>query len=177
MIQSFLPKNNTQGIKKSQGKSGSFFISTDDNKYMIKSLKSDEIDLIRGGFLSKYIKHIEKTNNESLLCRLYGMYNIMMTQKQEFLIIVMRNVIGDFKDNTVVQFDLKGSTYKRKANFDMDNATNLVMKDLGIFLFLEYYFLVKSFESFHLYLYFLIVLNKQKWFNGLFFIPNKISSK
>ena len=131
MIQSFLPKNNTQGIKKSQGKSGSFFISTDDNKYMIKSLKSDEIDLIRGGFLSKYIKHIEKTNNESLLCRLYGMYNIMMTQKQEFLIIVMRNVIGDFKDNTVVQFDLKGSTYKRKANFDMDNATNLVMKDLN----------------------------------------------
>ena len=131
MIQSFLPKNNTQGIKKSQGKSGSFFISTDDNKYMIKSLKSDEIDLIRGGFLSKYIKHIEKTNNESLLCRLYGMYNIMMTQKQEFLIIVMRNVIGDFKENTVIQFDLKGSTYKRKANFDMDNATNLVMKDLN----------------------------------------------
>ena len=131
MIQSFLPKNNTQGIKKSQGKSGSFFISTDDNKYMVKSLKSDEIDLIRGGFLSKYINHIEKTNNESLLCRLYGMYNIIMAQKQEFLIIVMRNVIGDFKDNTVVQFDLKGSTYKRKANFDMDNTTNRVMKDLN----------------------------------------------
>ena len=131
MIQSFLPKNNTQGIKKSQGKSGSFFISTDDNKYMIKSLKSDEIDLIRGGFLSKYIRHIEKTNNESLLCRLYGMYNIMMAQKQEFLIIVMRNVIGDFKDNTVLQFDLKGSTYKRKANVDMDNAANRVMKDLN----------------------------------------------
>jgi len=131
MIESFLPKNNSQGLKRSQGKSGSFFISTDDNKYMIKSLKSDEIDLIRNGFLAKYIRHIEKTNNESLLCRLYGMYNIMMAQGQEFLVIVMRNVIGDFKDNTVVKFDLKGSTYNRKANFDMDNANNSVMKDLN----------------------------------------------
>ena len=131
MIQSFLPKNNSQGIKESQGKSGSFFISTDDNKYMVKSLKSEEIDLIRDGFLSKYIKHIEKTKNESLLCRLYGMYNIMMAQGQEFLIIVMRNVIGDFKDNTVIKFDLKGSTYKRKSNFDMDNTNNIVMKDLN----------------------------------------------
>ena len=178
------PKNNSQGLKRSQGKSGSFFISTDDNKYMIKSLKSDEIDLIRNGFLAKYIRHIqeakkqkcgmnfvsqgmseetrnnirfmdnqqlydhgqqmlkgqddkieqigiEKTKNESLLCRLYGMFNIMMAQGQEFLVIVMRNVIGDFKDNTVVKFDLKGSTYNRKANFDMDNANNSVMKDLN----------------------------------------------
>ena len=131
MIQSFLPKNNSQGIKESQGKSGSFFISTDDNKYMVKSLKSEEIDIIRGGFLSKYIKHIEKTKNESLLCRLYGMYNIMMAHGQEFLIIVMRNVIGDFKDNIVIKFDLKGSSYKRKSNFDIDNAANLVMKDLN----------------------------------------------
>ena len=129
MIQSFLPKNNTQGIKKSQGKSGSFFISTDDNKYMVKSLKSEEIDLIRNGFLSRYIKHIEKTKNESLLCRLYGMYNIMMTKKQEFLIIVMRNVIGDLKDNIVAQYDLKGSSYKRKASFDMDKINKTVLKD------------------------------------------------
>ena len=41
----------------------------------------------------------------------------------------MRNVIGDFKDNTIVKFDLKGSTYKRKSKFDMGNNNN-VMKDL-----------------------------------------------
>ena len=131
MIKSFLPKNNSHGLKRSQGKSGSFFISTDDNKYMVKSLKSDEIDLIRNGFLSKYVRHIEETKNESLLCRLYGMYNIMMARDQEFLVIVMRNVIGDFKENTVVKFDLKGSTYNRKVNFNMDNTDNIVMKDLN----------------------------------------------
>ena len=128
MIQSFLPKNNTQGIKKSQGKSGSFFISTDDNKYMIKTLKSDELELLKHAFLKDYINHIKKNPN-SLLCRLYGMYNIILGQGDEILIIVMRNVIGDFKDNTIVKFDLKGSTYKRKANFDMANSNN-VMKDL-----------------------------------------------
>jgi hypothetical protein len=57
------------------------------------------------------------------------MYNIILGQGDEILIIVMRNVIGDFKDNTIVQFDLKGSTYKRQANFDFNN-NNKVMKDL-----------------------------------------------
>ena len=131
MIESFLPKNNKQGLKQSQGKSGSFFISTDDNKYMIKTLKSDEIDLIRNGFLKKYIKHIDETNNKSLLCRLYGMFSIIFGQGDETLIIIMRNVIGTLKDNTVVKFDLKGSTYKRKADFDVDNLSCDVMKDLN----------------------------------------------
>ena len=131
MIQSFLPKNNRNGLSKSQGKSGSFFISTDDNKYMIKSLKSDEIDLIRNGFLTKYIQHIHDTQNKSLLCRLYGMFNIILAQGDEILIIVMRNVIGDLKDNTVVKFDLKGSTYNRKTDFDDNNFNNKVMKDLN----------------------------------------------
>ena len=128
MIESFLPKNNKQGIRKSQGKSGSFFISTDDNKYMVKTLKSDELELLKHAFLKEYVHHIKK-NPKSLLCRLYGMYNIILGQGDEILIIVMRNVIGDFKDNTIVKFDLKGSTYKRKANFDMANNNN-VMKDL-----------------------------------------------
>ena len=128
MIESFLPKNNSQGIKHSAGKSGSFFISTDDNKYMIKTLKPDELELIKHAFLEEYINYIKK-NPTSLLCRLYGMYNIILGQGDEILIIVMRNVIGDFKENTIVKFDLKGSTYKRKANFDIDNNNN-VMKDL-----------------------------------------------
>lgn len=124
MIESFLPKNNTQGMKQSPGKSGSFFISTDDNKYMIKTLKADELELLKHAFLKKYVDYI-KDHPNSLLCRLYGMYNIILGQGDEILIIVMRNVIGDFKDNTIVKFDLKGSTYKRKANFNMN-----VMKDL-----------------------------------------------
>ena len=69
MMKSFLPKNNTNGIKESQGKSGSFFISTDNGEYMIKTLKYNEFELIRRTFLCDYIKYISK-NPESLICRI-----------------------------------------------------------------------------------------------------------
>ena len=133
MVESFLPGNNTKRIKESLGKSGSFFISTDDNKYMIKTLKAQELDLLKHAFLKEYIKHI-KQNPKSLLCRLYGMYKIILGEGDEILIIVMRNVIGSFKNNTIVKFDLKGSTYKRKSNFQMENDNN-VMKDLDFIEF------------------------------------------
>ena len=129
MVNQFLPKNNKKGIKESQGKSGSFFISTDDSKYLIKTLKVEEFDLIKNNFLYKYCKYL--TNNpKSLLSRLYGMYNLNVNQgKDNILIIVMRNVIGDFQDNVMAKFDLKGSSFKRKSKFDMEKLDEKTMKD------------------------------------------------
>ena len=130
MAESFLPKNNKKGISESQGKSGSFFISTDDNMYMIKTLKVDEFDLIRKTFLNEYEKYIKKNPN-SLLCRIYGMYNIILSQGEEILIIVMRNVIGEFKDNIMAKYDLKGSTKNRATEFDMEKLSEKTLKDLN----------------------------------------------
>ena len=129
-INSFLPKNNKQGISESQGKSGSFFISTDDNQFMIKTLRVDEFDLIRKTFLNEYVKYLTR-NESSLLCRIYGMYNIIMSQGDEMLIIVMRNVIGEFKDNIIAKFDLKGSSKNRISEFDMAKSDSSTMKDLN----------------------------------------------
>ena len=129
MINQFLPKNNKKGISESQGKSGSFFISTDDNKYLIKTLKVEEFDLIKNSFLYKYCKYLEK-NPKSLLSHLYGMYNLNVNQgKDNILIIVMRNVIGDFQDNIIAKFDLKGSSFKRKSKFDIEKIDIKTMKD------------------------------------------------
>ena len=130
MAKSFLPKNNKFGISESQGKSGSFFISTDDNQYMIKTLRVDEFDLIHKTFLNEYVKYLTR-NPSSLLCRIYGMYNIIMSQGDEILIIVMRNVIGDFKNNIVAKYDLKGSSTNRIAKFDMSQNDMFVMKDIN----------------------------------------------
>ena len=130
MTNSFLPKNNKQGISESQGKSGSFFISTDDNQYMIKTLRVDEFDLIRKTFLNEYVQYLTKNKN-SLLCRIYGMYNIIMSQGDEILIIVMRNVIGEFKNNIIAKYDLKGSSKNRVSQFDMANTDSSTMKDLN----------------------------------------------
>ena len=131
MITSFLPKNNKSGIKKSAGKSGSFFISTDDQQYMIKTLKSDEFELIRKSFLEKYIEYITENPN-SLLSRIYGIFNIIQYNGNDFYIIVMRNVIGNLKENIVAKFDLKGSTTNRELKgIDMTKIDNDVMKDLN----------------------------------------------
>ena len=130
MAESFLPKNNRQGMSESQGKSGSFFISTDDNQYMIKTLRVDEFDLIRKTFLNEYVMYLTKNEN-SLLCRIYGMYNIIMSQGDEILIIVMRNVLGEFKNNIIAKYDLKGSSKNRISAFDMANSDSSTMKDLN----------------------------------------------
>ena len=131
MINSFLPQNNKAGMKKSAGKSGSFFISTDNGEYMIKTLKSDEFELIRKSFLEKYIEYISK-NPKSLICRIYGIYNLIQYNGNEFYIIVMRNVIGSFKENILAKFDLKGSTVNREIKgLDMTKIDNDVMKDIN----------------------------------------------
>ena len=131
MIKSFLPNNNKEGMKKSAGKSGSFFISTDDQQYMIKTLKKDEYELIRNSFLKEYINYI-KSNPKSLICRIYGMYSFIQYGGTEVYIIVMRNVIGSLKENIVAKFDLKGSTINRELKgLDMSKIDNGVMKDVN----------------------------------------------
>ena len=129
MINSCLPMNNINGISKSQGKSDSFFISTDDNKYMIKTLKKDEFNLLKNSFLENYLNHIIE-NPTSLLCRLYGLYKLTLAPGDEFLIILMRNVIGDFKDNILKKYDIKGCTYGRTCLINDDNdIKKMVLKD------------------------------------------------
>lgn len=129
MASSFLPMSNQAGIKKSDGKSGTFFISTDDNQYMVKTLKGEELELIRFKFLSKYLEYL-KENKDSLLCPIYGMYKmIMLGGEDEVLIIVMRNLIGNLKDNIICRYDLKGSSFKRKEQFEPEKVESKVMKD------------------------------------------------
>ena len=65
IVNSFLPNNNREGMKKSAEKSGSFFISTDNQEYMIKTLKKEEFEFIRNSFLREYINYIQK-NPKSL---------------------------------------------------------------------------------------------------------------
>ena len=97
---------------------------------MIKTLKVDEFDLIRKTFLNEYEKYIKKNPN-SLLCRIYGMYNIILSQGEEILIIVMRNVIGEFKEYVMAKYDLKGSTKNRVTEFDMEKLGEITLKDLN----------------------------------------------
>jgi 1-phosphatidylinositol-4-phosphate 5-kinase len=93
IIESLNPLNNTTIIK-SQGRSNSFFISTDDSKLVLKTLKKEEFDNIFNKFLYFYIHYLEN-NPDSLICRIYGIYSVRASyDANPLLIIIMRNSIG-----------------------------------------------------------------------------------
>ena len=85
-------------ITRSAGKGMSFFISTDDNKIIIKTLKTEEMDLLLDpNFLSYYVRHIEENPN-SLICRIYGVYNVITDYyNQPLFIMLIRDARGPFK--------------------------------------------------------------------------------
>jgi hypothetical protein len=70
---------NKSSIKQSQGKSGNFFICTDDNKFILKTINSEELELIRGIFLKKFAKHVNRYT-DSLICRIYGLYKMVLAK-------------------------------------------------------------------------------------------------
>jgi hypothetical protein len=76
MIKSLRPSMNKLSISKTQGKGGSFFITTDDNKFIMKTITSDELELVRGIFLKKFVKHLRRFP-DSTICRIYGIYRMI----------------------------------------------------------------------------------------------------
>jgi len=97
IIESLNPFNNTKIIK-SQGKSNSFFISTDDSKLVIKTLKKEEFDTVFQKFIIFYLQHLEHHPN-SLICRIYGIFSVKTSKESDpLLLIIMRNsMIGRLK--------------------------------------------------------------------------------
>lgn len=63
-------------IKESEGKSGSFFFYTHNNKYMIKTVTSSELKTLLGKFIERYYDHLSK--NDTLLAKIYGVYTILI---------------------------------------------------------------------------------------------------
>lgn len=59
----------------SEGKSGSFFFFSQDNKFLIKTMTPDE-KYVMIKMMSDYVEHIKKSENKSLLARIYGMFTI-----------------------------------------------------------------------------------------------------
>lgn len=75
MFNSFKPEKNIQTIEKSRGKGGSFFISTADQRFLLKTVTRDETDTIVKFLLSKYVMHMKRYPN-SLLCPIYGLFSL-----------------------------------------------------------------------------------------------------
>ncbi|XVF24466.1 hypothetical protein REPUB_Repub13aG0130400 [Reevesia pubescens] len=116
----------------SPGKSGSFFYLTNDDRYMIKTMKKAEVKvLIR--MLPAYYNHVRSSEN-TLVTRFYGLHCVKLTgtaQKKVRFVIMGNLFCTDYAIHR--RFDLKGSSHGRttaKPESEIDPTTTL--KDLDL---------------------------------------------
>uniref|UniRef100_A0A7N0UMC0 Phosphatidylinositol 4-phosphate 5-kinase n=1 Tax=Kalanchoe fedtschenkoi TaxID=63787 RepID=A0A7N0UMC0_KALFE len=113
----------------SPGKSGSIFYLTQDDRFMIKTVKKSEVKVLLR-MLSSYYQHVSKYEN-TLLTKFYGVHCVKPVGGPKTRFIVMGNL---FCSGYPIhkRFDLKGSSHGRSTDKheEMDETTTL--KDLDL---------------------------------------------
>jgi len=95
------------------GASGSFFFFSFDGKFLIKTLRGEEKEILLN-MLPSFIDHLKQNNNQSLIAKIYGCYTIKTNQFKAVHIIVMENTARLISPtNHKLIFDMKGSSVNR----------------------------------------------------------------
>ncbi|KAL3839973.1 hypothetical protein ACJIZ3_024564 [Penstemon smallii] len=114
----------------SPGKSGSFFYLTQDDRFMIKTVKKSEVKVLLK-MLPSYYQHVCRYEN-SLVTKFYGVHCIKPVGGVKTRFIVMGNLFcSEYRIHR--RFDLKGSSHGRttdKPEAEIDETTTL--KDLDL---------------------------------------------
>lgn len=107
------------GKVEAAGKSGSFFMRTHDDKYVLKTIEEHEFVCLKD-ILPHMVLFLE-SNRQSLLCRFLGAYSLEIDGKM-LRFVVMGNVLPH---KPSVVYDLKGTSEDRWV----DPSTKGVLKD------------------------------------------------
>ncbi|KAL1815658.1 hypothetical protein ACET3Z_018232 [Daucus carota] len=114
----------------SPGKSGSLFYLTQDDRFMIKTVKKSEVKVLIK-MLPSYYKHVCRYEN-SLVTKFFGVHCVKPVGGVKTRFIVMGNLFcSEYQIHK--RFDLKGSSHGRmtnKAEEEIDETTTL--KDLDL---------------------------------------------
>ncbi|KAF7834099.1 phosphatidylinositol 4-phosphate 5-kinase 1-like [Senna tora] len=129
--------NDTLREMSSPGKSGSFFYLTQDDRFIIKTVKKSEVKvLIR--MLPSYYQHVFQYKN-SMVTKFLGVHCVKPIGGQKTRFIVMGNVFcSEYRIHK--RFDLKGSSHGRttdKPQEEIDETTTLKDLDLNYVFRLE----------------------------------------
>ena len=109
-----LNKESLKSIKESDGKSGSFFFTTYDKKFIVKTISETEVKkLTSPEFLRSFTTFLKLNGENSLINRIYGVYTILLSSNSSISIILMPNLV--FIPHRLIYriFDLKGSRIDR----------------------------------------------------------------
>lgn len=108
------------GEKEASGKSGSLFLRSHDERFLLKTIEEHEFDVLRE-ILPNYVLYLED-NKASLLCPFYGAYSLTVAGAA-LRVVVMANVLRGHKPSEI--YDLKGTTEDRWV----DPTVHSVLKD------------------------------------------------
>ncbi|XP_059087907.1 uncharacterized protein LOC131884205 isoform X3 [Tigriopus californicus] len=114
------------------GASGSIFYLTNDDEFILKTVQHKEAEFLQK-LLPGYYMNLNQ-NPHTLLPKFFGMYCYQCNQKN-IRLTVMNNLLPT-NVKMHLKFDLKGSTYKRKANRHERAKKSPTYKDLDITEFL-----------------------------------------
>ncbi|CAL4089901.1 unnamed protein product, partial [Meganyctiphanes norvegica] len=114
------------------GASGSIFYLTNDDEFIIKTVQHKEADFLQK-LLPGYYMNLNQ-NPRTLLPKFFGLYNYQCNAKNIRLIVMNNLLPSSIKMHQ--KYDLKGSTYKRKANKYERSKNSPTFKDLD---FLEHH--------------------------------------
>ncbi|KAJ0980932.1 hypothetical protein J5N97_009187 [Dioscorea zingiberensis] len=116
----------------SPGKSGSFFYLTNDDKYMIKTVKKAEVKVLLR-MLPAYYNHFKSFEN-TLVTKFYGLHCVKLTganQKKVRFVIMGNLCCTDYAIHR--RYDLKGSSHGRTTDKpDSEIDENTTLKDLDL---------------------------------------------
>ncbi|KAK6244651.1 hypothetical protein QUC31_011060 [Theobroma cacao] len=119
----------------SPGKSGSIFFLSQDDRFMIKTLRKSEVKVLLR-MLPNYHHHVRSYEN-TLITKFFGLHRIKPSSGQKFRFVVMGNMFcTELRIHR--RFDLKGSSLGRSAdNVEIDENTTLKDLDLNYCFYLE----------------------------------------
>ncbi|KAM7268202.1 hypothetical protein ACFE04_010368 [Oxalis oulophora] len=116
----------------SPGKSGSFFYLTNDDKYMIKTMKKAEVKVFLR-MLPAYYNHFRSFEN-TLVTKFYGLHCVKLTgtAQKKVRFVIMGNLFCNFAIHR--RFDLKGSSHGRSTTIkpEAEIDPNTTLKDLDL---------------------------------------------
>ncbi|XP_065166797.1 phosphatidylinositol 4-phosphate 5-kinase type-1 alpha isoform X14 [Atheta coriaria] len=108
------------------GASGSIFYLTDDDEFIVKTVQHKEGEFLQK-LLAGYYMNLNQ-NPRTLLPKFFGLYCYQCNSKNVRL-VVMNNLLPSFV-TLHMKYDLKGSTYKRKASKAERQKRSPTYKDL-----------------------------------------------
>ncbi|KAK7284989.1 hypothetical protein RJT34_19744 [Clitoria ternatea] len=119
----------------SPGKSGSVFFLSQDDRFMIKTLRRSEVKVLLR-MLPDYHHHVKSYEN-TLITKFFGLHRIKPSSGQKFRFVVMGNMFcTELRIHR--RFDLKGSSLGRSSDkIEIDENTTLKDLDLSYCFYLE----------------------------------------